>query len=157
MEHFSFIEDIYYKPLKTPESALPSDGGSPHYPASGSMVDVSDFERFGFIVQAGALVHAITVQVKQASSKTETGIKDIDDANVIFAATDDQTYKVIEVQVAKLDINNDFRYVSCEFTGGSNNDYLNAVFYGLHKGDRPVTQDTGSTAFGCSDSVSVVG
>ncbi|MEI7987731.1 MAG: hypothetical protein WCI88_01730 [Chloroflexota bacterium] len=108
------------------------------------MQDVSDCEKFGFIIQAGALAHALTFQVKQASSVSEDEIKDVDGAVIDFTASEDNSYKIIEVSADQLDINNDFRYVSLEVSGGSTNDYGMLQVYKLRPGERPVVQDAAS-------------
>jgi len=54
------------------------------YPASGAFIDVSQYERFAFLVQAGVLDSAITCQVQQAAT-INGALKDITGAVVVIA------------------------------------------------------------------------
>jgi len=152
---FNLGQDLFIKGLKNPETAV---NGTIHLPASGSMIDVSGMARFSFLVQAGALAHDVTLQVKQATSVSEAAIKNVTDATLVFDATDNpQEWGVIEVDVDRLDINNDFRYVSLAVSGGSTNDYMSAMFLSYGEGTRPVTQTTGSANYGFYDQAIVAG
>ncbi len=110
------------------------------YPASGSFIDVSDFERFAFLILAGALDDAIVCQVQQATAANGTP-KDVTGATLTIAATGDDKWYLIEVETRKLDINNDYRYVTLDLTGIVDADDFGAiVFLGLNPGSMPVTQ-----------------
>ncbi len=122
------------------------------FPASGSFIDVSDFERFSFLLLAGTVDTDIAYQVQQASAVNGTP-KDITGATVTISATGDNKWYLIEVQTNKLDINNSYRYVTLKPTGAAgSNDITAIVFMGHTPGSKPVTQgsDKGSV-------VSIVG
>lgn len=92
---------------------------SPNYPASGSFIDVSPFERFAFLIQvASGNSSAISAEVKQASanngalSSIPVGMKP---TCVLSEAKD----YILEVDVSHLDINNGARFVSLAIAGGT--------------------------------------
>lgn len=110
------------------------------YPASASFIDVSPFDRFAFLVAAGALDSELTFQVQQADAVNGTP-KDVTGAVVVVAATGDDKWYLIEVQTSKLDSNNGFRYVSLKATGAAGaNDFAAIFFLGLTPSYSPVTQ-----------------
>lgn len=122
------------------------------FPASGSYIDVAEYERFAFLVQAGALTTALVFKVQQATDVDHV-LKDVTGATVTVAANGDDKWYLIEVQTNKLDINNDYRYVTLTSTGAAGgDDYAAITFFGINPGSKPVTQgaDKGSI-------VSVVG
>jgi hypothetical protein len=112
-----------------------------NFPASTAYIDVSNYERFGFILMAGALDSALTAQVKQDTSATQTAaIKDVTGATVVIPALGDDMWYAIEVQANRLDINNDFKYVTCAISGAAaGNDYCAILFYGI-PGVKPAHQ-----------------
>lgn len=110
------------------------------FPASGSYIDVSNYERFAFLIFAGTLDTALTCQVQQATAVNGTA-KDITGAVTTVGTSDDNKWHIIEVQTNQLDLNNDYRYVTLDVTGAAgSNDYLCIVFLGLNPGEQPVTQ-----------------
>jgi hypothetical protein len=117
------------------------------FPASASFIDVSNFDEFAFIVKAGSLNSALTLQVKQDTSATQTGsIKDVTGATVVIGATDDDTLYIIPVEVAKLDGANSFRYVTLDISGAAGgDDYASVNFVGYNARHQPVTQPSGTT------------
>lgn len=122
------------------------------YPASGSFIDVAEFERFAFLIEVGALTTELVFKVQQATA-VNGALKDVSGATVTVAATGDNKWHAIEVQTNKLDINNDYRYVTLTSTGAAGgDDYAAITFFGVNPGSKPVTQgsDKGSI-------VSVVG
>jgi hypothetical protein len=122
------------------------------YPASAAFIDVSGYERFSFLVQAGALDTALTFQVQQAAAINGSP-KDVTGAVAVVAATDDDKWALIEVQTARLDINNDYHFVTLKATGASGgNDYAAITFFGVNPGSKKVTQGAD-----CAQVVSVVG
>ena len=122
------------------------------YPTSGNFIDASKFERFGFLVGAGALTTELTFQVQQATAVNGTP-KDITDAVVVVPANGDDKWYLVEVQTDRLDINNDYRYVTLKSTGASGgDDYAAIYFFGVNPGSKPVTQGAD-----CGDVVAVVG
>lgn len=112
------------------------------FPASGSFIDVSNFVHFCFKIFVGGLDSALTCQVEQDTSATQTGaIKDITGAVVVIADDDDNQWVIVEVETARLDIANGFRYVTLDVTGAAGgNDSLCVVFEGWMVRHAPVTQ-----------------
>jgi hypothetical protein len=115
-----------------------------NYPASGSYIDVTEFTHFGFLIQVGALDSALTPQIYQDTSATETAsIKVITGAAESIAATDDDETFFIECESARLDIANSFRYVTLNMAGAAGaNDYGAVTFVGWNAREQPVTQPT---------------
>ncbi len=114
------------------------------FPASGSFIEVGQYERFVFIVRAGTLDSALTCQVQQAA--TVNGVaKDVTGAVAVVGAGDDNELFLIEVETRKLDINNGYNYVTLDVSGAAGgNDYLDIVFVGVNPLTMPVTQPTGT-------------
>jgi hypothetical protein len=126
--------------------------GVQSYPASGAFIDVSGFSKFVFLIGAGALDSALTFQVQQAAAINGTP-KDVTGAVVIVAATDDDKWASVCVQCSKLDINNDYRFVTLKATGAAGgNDYAAIFFFGVDPSEKPVTQGSDKATI-----VSVVG
>lgn len=110
------------------------------YPASGAYIDVSQYERFAFLVAAGALDSELTFQVQQADAVNGTP-KNVTGAVVVVPADGDDKWYLVEVQTSRLDSNNGYRYVSLKATGAAGtNDYAAILFFGLTPGLSPVTQ-----------------
>ena len=109
------------------------------YPASGAFIDVSQFERFAFLVQAGVLDSEITCQVQQAAT-INGALKNVTGAVAVIAATGDSKWYLIEVQTNQLDINNGYNYVTLTLTGPAGiNDFGAITFFGLD-GPAPAVQ-----------------
>jgi len=105
-----------------------------------SYIDVSNFERFQFKINMGATDGVLDAQVVQATAAAGTGSKNITGAAITqLSATDDNKQALIEVQVSKMDINNDFRYVAITITAAGTTT-LSCEFRGLNPGKAPVTQ-----------------
>lgn len=120
------------------------------YPASGSYIDVSGFERFAFLIAAGALDSELTCQVQQAATISGTA-KDVTGAVVTVPADGDDKWYMVEVQTDNLDSNNGYNYVTLDVTGpAGSNDYAAIIFLGLNPRKIPVTQ--GAT-FGAATAV----
>lgn len=130
----------YYLGCNSSNTAI-ADG---NFPASGSYIDVSNYEEFDFQVKAGSLDSALTLQVYQDTSATQTGsIKVVTGATATIGATDDDKIFVIQVETAKLDIANGFRYVTLAISGqAGSNDYASVTFVGYNARHLPVTQPT---------------
>lgn len=129
-------EDVYVYSCNMGDVAI-IDG---EFPASGSYIDVSDFERFAFVISAGfGLDSVLTCQVQQAATISGTA-KDITGAVWVMGATDDGKWAVIDVETRKLDLNNGYNYVTMDITGASGNDYCHVLFLGFNGGSKPVTQ-----------------
>ena len=132
----TFAEQVKVQGCNAFSTAL-ADG---KFPASGSFIDVSDFERFAFVVKAGALNSALTVKVQQATAANGTP-KDVSSATASIAATDDDDTFIIEVETRKLDLNNDYRFVTLDLAGAAgSDDYADIIFLGINPGVTPVTQ-----------------
>jgi hypothetical protein len=135
----TFSEDVYVLGCNTHTTAI-ADG---KFPASGSFIDVSDFERFVFVVDAGSLDSALTLQVEEATAADGTPT-DITGATATVGATDDGETFIIEVETRRMTLTGK-RYVTLDVTGAAGgNDYLSIMFYGLNKGSLPVTQPSGT-------------
>lgn len=135
MNLISLGEDLFIQVLEAGLTVL-ADG---KYPASGSFIDVSDFERFGFYVALDTLADAIDLKVQQATAVDGTP-KDITGAaKTDIAATDDATEVLIEVQTNHLDINNGYHFVTLDVSGVVGVDNAAIIFFGVPK-SKPVTQ-----------------
>lgn len=122
-------------------------------PASGSYIDVSNYERFAFLILGGSLDTALTFQVKQAATISGTP-KNVTGATVtIDASTGDDKWYLIEVQTDNLDSNNGYNYVTLTCSAGAgSNDYAAIAFIGLNPRKIPVTQGAD-----CGGAVAVAG
>lgn len=115
------------------------------FPASGSFIEVSDFERFAFVVTAGATTSALTVKVQQATAANGTPA-DITNATAAISATDDNKVFVIEVETRKLTLTGN-RFVTLDLTGAAGgDDYASILFLGINPGATPVTQPATTVA-----------
>jgi hypothetical protein len=135
---FNLDDAIYFNPCNNFNTGI-VDGV---FPASGSFIDVSEFTHFAFLVRAGTLDSELTLQVHQDTSATQTAsVKDVTGATLTIADDDDNELKSIEVEAARLDIANSFRYVTLDITGAAGgNDYLDILFLGWNARREPVTQ-----------------
>lgn len=132
----TLLEQVYFKACNTPSTVI-ADGD---FPASGSYLDVSDYERFAFLVVAGGSDTALVCQVQQATAVNGTP-KDVTGAVQTISATGDGTIYCIEVETRRLDINNGYRYVTLDVSGqAGSNDTLAIIFAGVNPGVAPVTQ-----------------
>lgn len=120
-----------------PDTALASQ----NYPASGSYVDVSAYERFSIVIHLGTIADALTFKVKQAASANGT-LADIDTTHCqhTIATNDDGEYVTFDIEVRKLDINNGKFFITVEVSGVSGNNYAEMLLLGMPK-HLPVTQD----------------
>lgn len=129
------LEEAAYIQLLNTEDAL----AVAEYPASGSYIDASPFERFGFLVAAGAMDSIVTAQVQQATAINGTA-KNVTGAVIAIPADGDDKWYLIEVQTDNLDSNNDYKYVTLDITGpAGSNDYGAVLFFGFGA-NKPVTQ-----------------
>lgn len=134
----SLYEDVYLQPVNNFGTAIVNG----NFPASGSYIDVSQYERFAFAVRAGALTSELTLQVKQDTGATQTAdIANVTGATATIAADDDNELVTIEVETRRLGINDGMRYVTLAVSGaGGGDDYLDILFIGLNPNDKPVEQ-----------------
>ena len=136
MKLTSLNEQVYI------QSVLPPESGPTTATVPTTYIDVTDFERFAFLISAGALGASATVaaQVVQATAAAGTGSKVITGAAMTaFADDDDDQFVTIEVQSDQLDIANGFRYVAITVTIANTAD-LEVLFLGLNPRHVPVTQ-----------------
>jgi hypothetical protein len=131
-------DNIYTQLVNMPDDALVDQ----NYPVSGSYIDVSEFTHFAFLIALGATDSAMTPQVYQDTSATETAsIKVITGAVESMAANADDSIFVIEVETARLDLANSFRYVCLKPAGAAGgDDYGCILFLGWNARHLPVTQ-----------------
>jgi hypothetical protein len=139
-DSFSMDNDIYFKQLNV-ETVLAAGA----YPASGSYIDVSPYERFGFLVFIGTSGSACTATMQQATSGSGT-LKDITGGSATIAAADDNKDLIFECQQNELDINNGYRYVCLTLAGNCTGTYAAIVFYGIMPTRVPVTQGAAASA-----------
>ena len=130
----TFSEQVYVKAVNTPSTAI-TDG---KFPASGSFIDVSDYERFAFIITAGGSNTAQVCQVEEATAADGTPT-DITGAVQTVGASDDGEAFIIEVETRRLTLTGK-RYVTLDVTGATGDDYLGITFLGINPGAAPVTQ-----------------
>ena len=131
----TFSEQVYVKAANTPSTAI-VDG---KFPASGSFYDVSDYERFAFLIVAGGSDTELVCQVEEADAANGTPT-DISGATVTVGASDDGEVFIIEVETRKMTLTGK-RYVTLDVSGQSgSNDYLAILFLGINPGAMPVTQ-----------------
>jgi len=136
----TFTEQVYAKTCNNFNTAL-ADGS---FPSSGSYIDVSDFERFVFLVRAGTLDSALTIKVQQAAAINGTP-QDITGATTTIATsgdTGDNSLHMIEVETRKLDLNNGYKFATLTVSGAAgSNDYIDAIFLGINPHQVPVAKD----------------
>ncbi|MCL4296155.1 MAG: hypothetical protein KJ077_10525 [Anaerolineae bacterium] len=123
--------------IDKPDTALVTG----QYPASGSYIDVSAYERFHVLIHLGSIADALTFKVKQAAA-ANGALADIDttDCQHTIAADDDGEYVAFTVETRKLDINNGKFFVTLDVSGVSGNNYAEMVLLGMPN-HLPVTQD----------------
>lgn len=133
----TFHENVYVLGL-----AAPAHLGNASYPASGYYIDVSDYNKFMFMVHCGAMTSSGDFTVKSATSATG-GLVSVTSANKtdLTASTDDKKWFSIEVESARLPTTH--RLVSLVVTGMGGTDYWSAMFYAWEARHGSPTQSTG--------------
>ncbi|MFH1635120.1 MAG: hypothetical protein ABIG63_14085 [Chloroflexota bacterium] len=117
-----------------------------NYPASGSFIDVGGFGNFAFIVEMGTTTTACVFQVQQATGASATP-KNLTGATLTPTGTDDNKTFIIEAETARLDIANDYHYVSLDCSGAAGaDDYACITFLGWNARHVPVTQGSDVSA-----------
>jgi hypothetical protein len=144
-----FSEATLIKQLNV-EDAL-ADGS---YPASGSFINVSDYERFAFLVCVGAsaLGGEFSVKVQQATA-ANGALKDVTGATRTIAVSGQDKWYLIEVDTRALDINGDYHFVTLtasatvDETVGEHEppdetevNYAAILFFGVTPGQKPAPQ-----------------
>ena len=120
----------------------PADTDSASVPASGSYINVSEFNKFGFIVYLGSMGSSGDFRVKSATSKTATLVT-VTDAEKTdqTATTDNNKWFSFEVESAKLPTTH--RYVTLVVTSCSGTSLWSAMFLGWECRHGSPTQSTG--------------
>lgn len=143
------VNELFVEAAKIQQLNVETALAVAEYPASGSFIDVSQYERFAFLIGVGALDTQVVAQVHQAAT-VNGATKDVTGATLTIAATGDSKWYLIEVQTNQLDLNNAYNYVTLDVTGpAGGNDYGCIFFFGFNPGEKPVTQgaDKGSSVF----------
>lgn len=112
------------------------------FPASGSFVAAQPYPWWTFLIRVGALNSALTVQLQQDTSATQTAsIKNVTSAVRTIAADDDNELHYIEFEVkAALDLAG-FTHFTLDITGAAGgDDFLDIILLGHHAKTAPVTQ-----------------
>lgn len=112
------------------------------YPVSGSFIDVGGVHRFGILGIVNAVNSATAIQVQQAVGNDGTP-KNIDGALHTIPAdgSEDGKWFIIEVDVAKMDINNGYDHITVDVSGAAGANDLAALLYLEFSGKLvPVTQ-----------------
>lgn len=131
----TFGEEVYVLTCNAFNTAI-VDG---KFPASGSFIDVSQYERFAFVIKAGTLTSALTCTVQEATAVNGTPAS-ITGAVQVVGATDDNEMFMIEVETRKL-TKTGYRYVTLDVAGAAGgDDFLDIIFLGINPEEKPVTQ-----------------
>ena len=132
-------EQLYFEKVLDPVDNTAA--GAATVPAT--YIDVSNMERFAFLISIGNMTGTLDAQVVQATDGAGTGSKNVTGAVITqLGATDDNKQVLVEVQTNKLDINNDFHFVAITLTeAGSTAQLADAWFIGVNE-SAPVTQHT---------------
>ncbi len=112
------------------------------FPVSGSFVAAQPYPWWTFLIRVGTLNSALTVQLQQDTSATQTAsIKNVTSAVRTIAADDDNELHYIEFEVkAALDLTG-FTHFTLDITGaGGADDFLDIILLGHHAKSAPVTQ-----------------
>ena len=128
-----------------------------YYPASGSFIDVSNYERCVFLIEMGTTNSALTFTVRQDTAATSTAVKALDNtAAIVIAAADGDKWATIEFSTNQLAAG--FRYVSLYATGAAaGDDYACITFIGYRARHVPVTQAAGYANTALTSPIEVVG
>lgn len=133
------FENIVFRLIEPPGAV--SDGVVPS-----TYIDVSEFERFGFMRIVGTSNDtSVSMQVVQATSAAGAGSKPVTGAALSTDAVGSESpneWAGVEVEQRKLDLNNGYRYVAVDkaATGGSATN--GAILFIGHRGKYyPVVQE----------------
>lgn len=111
------------------------------YPASGSFLKVSGLRRVVLLGIVNAVDSELTIKLQQAVTVNGTP-KDITGATItIPATTANGKIFFIEVECNRLDINNDYKYVTVDVAGAAgSNDTVTLLLFEIDGSKVPVTQ-----------------
>lgn len=129
-------KEVYFQQALAPATDL----GAAIVPAT--YIDVTQFERFGFVVLMGTSNRTTaTIQIVQATAAAGTGSKNVTGAVNTTTPTTGQ-WAVVDCSADQLDINNGFRYVAvqCAVAGGTAGAAA-VLFYGVRPRNESVTPD----------------
>lgn len=112
------------------------------YPLSGSFIPLEPYPWHVFVVTVGTLDSALTLQLQQDTSATQTAsIKNVTGAVLSIGATDDADVFVLEIEAMSIIDLTGFTHITLDVTGPAGaNDFLSIVHYGCHAKIKPVTQ-----------------
>lgn len=135
-----FVKNNLLFPINNFNTAI-TDG---KFPASGSFINAQPHAWWTFLFRVGTLNSALTIQLQQDTSATQTGdIKNVSGAVSVLtiAADDDDELQYIEFEVkAALDLDG-FTHFTLDISGaGGGDDYLDIILLGHHAKTAPVTQ-----------------
>jgi hypothetical protein len=129
-----------------------------YYPASASFIDVSNFERFVFLIEMGTLDTALTFTVMQASAIDGSPKALTNAAAIVIGTGDGDKWASIEVTTDQLDGANGYHFVSLYGTGASgSNDYACITFIGYRARHVPVSQSASYANTAATSPVEIVG
>lgn len=112
------------------------------YPTSGNFKDMRGVHRFAVIGIVNAVGSATTIQVQQATAANGVP-KNITDAVHVIPAdgSEDGKWFCIEVDTARMDSNNDYKYVTVDVSGAAGgNDTVTLLLLEFAGSKMPVTQ-----------------
>lgn len=134
---FLFDDNVYVQMLEGGKDVL-TDA---NYPASTGYIDVTEYESFVFLIGLDTIATP-NFAVYQDTSATETAsIKAVTGASKTDVVTgDDGKWFSIEVESSRLDVANNFRYVTLTVTGTGGADNACIWFFGRNPRREPVTQ-----------------
>lgn len=138
--NFNFSENVFLAAGQTsPEDALAAG----NYPASGSYVDVSNYQGVNIVVHMGA-IHASdtpTVEIKQTDAVDGTlDTLDATNCKKVFAAADDDQVGVFYIDTDTLA--DDHHFLSAVVSLVTNGSYGDIVYFCCGPKKAPVTQTT---------------
>jgi hypothetical protein len=138
--NFNFNKNVFLAAGQTsPEDALAAG----NYPASGSYVDVSNYEWVNVVIHQGA-IHASdtpTFEVKQADANDGTlDTLDATNCKKVSAAADDDQVIIFAINLEALA--DDHHFLSTAVSGVTNGSYGDILYFGCGPRKAPVTQTT---------------
>lgn len=116
-----FTENVYLQYVLKPAA----DTTDASYPASGSFIDVSTYERFAFLIFVGATDDTSVAAKVQAATAANGALTDVTGAAItatVLAGTNDNKWAMIEVETRKLHLlGESYKYVTLTVatTGGT--------------------------------------
>lgn len=135
-----FTENVYVQQIINP-SANVTDAS---YPASGSFIDVSSYERFAFLVFVGATDDTSVTATVQAASAANGALTTVTSAAItatVIASGNPNKWAMIEVETRKLHLlgaSHKFATLTVAATGGSAT-IMGGFFFGWRTAKLPPT------------------